>query len=491
MAMQQTDTNHWAVVGGGMLGMTLAHRLAQHGQRVTLLEAAPQLGGLTGAWSLDTEDGHQAVWDRYYHVTLLSDSTLRDLLEEIGLADDMRWVETKTGFYSGGELYSMSNSVEFLNFPPLTFVEKLRLGGAIFYASKIKDWKQLEKIPVADWLRKWSGEGVFQKIWLPLLKAKLGETYKETSAAFIWAHINRMYAARRSGLKKEMFGYVRGGYARILDRMAEVLREEGVEICCSAPVRNVTATDNGRVNVELGEGDLSQFDKVAFTVPSPIIARACPDMDADQRRRHEETKYMGIVCASLLLDKPISPYYVTNITDTWVPLTAVIEMTTIVHPEELGGKSLVYLPKYVPSDDPLFDESDESLRERWIGTLEKMYPGHFSRDQVAAFQVSRARHVMALPTLRYSEKLPPMRTSIPGVFAVNSAHILKGNLNVNETIQVADEAIAGVLATELGPPPRSTTGIATGSESRTETTLAGSSQAATDVETDRELVARS
>src|SRR5262249_10950728 len=60
------NRRHWAVVGGGMLGLTLAHRLAQRGQRVALLEAAPQLGGVASAWSLG-----EVVWDRHYHVTLL------------------------------------------------------------------------------------------------------------------------------------------------------------------------------------------------------------------------------------------------------------------------------------------------------------------------------------------------------------------------------------------------------------------------------------
>ena len=46
--------------------------LAQRGARVTLLEAAPQLGGLTSAWRLG-----DVAWDRFYHVTLLSDSYLR------------------------------------------------------------------------------------------------------------------------------------------------------------------------------------------------------------------------------------------------------------------------------------------------------------------------------------------------------------------------------------------------------------------------------
>ena len=42
----------WGIVGGGMLGMTLALRLAQRGCRVTLLEAADHLGGLADAWQL-------------------------------------------------------------------------------------------------------------------------------------------------------------------------------------------------------------------------------------------------------------------------------------------------------------------------------------------------------------------------------------------------------------------------------------------------------
>ena len=41
---------HFGVVGGGLLGLTLALRLSQRGYRVTLLEAAPHVGGLADAW---------------------------------------------------------------------------------------------------------------------------------------------------------------------------------------------------------------------------------------------------------------------------------------------------------------------------------------------------------------------------------------------------------------------------------------------------------
>ncbi|MFT5299871.1 MAG: protoporphyrinogen oxidase [Mariniblastus sp.] len=436
----------WGIVGGGALGMTLAYRMAQAGKQVTLIEAAPKLGGLASTWKLN-----EVEWERYYHVILLSDSRLRNLLKEIGLSDELRWVETKTGFFTDGKLYSMSNTAEFLGFPPLTLIEKLRLGGTIFYASKIRNWKRLEKISVATWLKRWSGKGTFKKIWEPLLKAKLGESYERTAASFIWAHISRMYKARRTGLKKEMFGYVRGGYQTVIQRLTERLEELGVEIKTACPTQSIVRGDDGIITVSSDAGD-QQFDRVVMTTPNSVVHRICPQLSTDETQRLQNTEYLGICCASMLLKNPISPYYVTNITDTWVPMTAVIELTNIVETSETGGKSLVYLPKYVPADHELFNRSDESIQEDFVSALEKMYP-EFSRDDIEAFRISRTRSVMAIPTLEYSKSLPPMKTSVPGLFLVNSAFIVKGNLNVNETITIAEDALAGVLKPELEESP--------------------------------------
>lgn len=437
-----TPSLRWGIVGGGMLGLTLAHRLARAGQQVTVLEAAPNIGGLAAAWSLG-----DVVWDKHYHVTLLSDSHLRSLLTELELDDAMRWVETKTGFYTDGRLYSMSNTVEFLRFPPLGFLDKLRLGLTIFAASRRKNWRPLERALVGDWLRKWSGERTFRKIWEPLLQAKLGECYRRTSAAFIWATISRMYAARRTGLKKEMFGYASGGYSNILERFADVLAAEGVTIRTSSPVKEVISEPAGQVRVETALGS-QRFDRVVLTCPSPVVARVCPQLSARERSQHESIEYLGIVCASVLLEGPLASYYVTNITDGGIPFTAVIEMTTLVDPAELQGNTLVYLPRYAATDDEAWQWSDDEVKQRFLAALGRMYPD-FNESRVRAFRVSRVKHVMALPTLGYSDRLPPLATSVPSVYAVNSAHIVKGTLNVNEVISLANDAFQRVLAPHL------------------------------------------
>ena len=433
--------SHWGIVGGGMLGLMLAHRLRQRGERVTILEAGPHLGGLASAWQIDN-----ITWDRHYHVILMSDAHVVGLLKEIGLDSELQWVETKTGFYTDGKLYSMSNSLEFLKFPPLGLIDKFRLAMTIIKASRIKDWKYLEQIPVTDWLRKWSGRRTFEKIWLPLLKAKLGDSYKIASAAFIWAIIARMYAARRSGLKKEMFGYVRGGYARILERFADALTKADVSIRLNQRVRKIDTMENG-VRLETADETL-HFDRVIVTAAAPLASKLIPALTEDERKKLNGVTYQGIICASVLLKKPLAHYYVTNITETWVPFTAVIEMTALVNPTEFGGRHLVYLPKYVAPDDPAFETSDEEIKTRFLDALARMYP-QFQREDVLAFQVSRVRQVFAVSTLNYSQAVPPITTSLPGVYLVNSAHIVIGTLNVNETLQLADRAIAEISKPSL------------------------------------------
>jgi protoporphyrinogen oxidase len=428
----------FGIVGGGMLGLMLAHRLRRAGHGVTVLESAPHLGGLASAWQIG-----DVTWDRHYHVILMSDLRVRALLEELALTDELRWVETRTGFYTDGRLYSMSNSWEFLTFPPLRLIDKFRLGLTILRASRLRDWKKLERIPVVDWLRRWSGRRTFEKIWLPLLRAKLGESYRVASAAFIWAIIARMYAARRTGLKKEMFGYVRGGYARILERFAEFLRGAGVEMRLNQRVSRVGPSGDG-VAVTLEHGDPLHFDRVIVTAAAPLASRLAPELTDREHALLNGVTYQGIVCASLLLKKPLAHYYVTNITDDWVPFTAVIEMSALVDRSEFGGNSLVYLPKYVAPDDPHFRLSDDEIQERFVTALERMYP-HFSRRDILAFRVSRVRHVFAVSTLGYSEQVPPVTSSVPGLYCVNSANIVNGTLNVNETLALADSVIPQVL----------------------------------------------
>lgn len=428
-----------AIVGGGMLGMTLAHRVRHSGMAPTVFDAAPAPGGLA---SSDAIGSYR--WDRFYHVILRSDSELLALLDELDLTDRLRWKLTRTACYSGGRFHPLSTSLDFLRFPPLGPVEKARLAATILHASRIREWRKLEAETATAWLTRWSGQGTYQRLWLPLLRSKLGENAEQASAAFIWAIIARMYAARRSGMKREMFGYVDGGYDRILRRFRQRLEASGTEFACGVPVSRVGSLP-GMVTVELANGTRQVFDHALMTVSCDRIRALCPELTPAEHGRLGRVVYQGVVCPSLLLRRPLGDRYITSITDGDIPFTAVIEMTALVDREAFGGHTLVYLPHYLTQHSEVWQQSDEVIVQRAIAALRRMYPD-LHADDVVAWRMARARDVLALSTLHYTrDALPPMETSLPNVFVVNSAQIAAGTLNVNETVALANRQAAAFL----------------------------------------------
>lgn len=428
----------WAVVGGGLLGLTLALRLRAQGRAVTVIEGASELGGLASAWQIG-----DVRWDRHYHVTLFSDAATRALLAELGLESEMRWAETRTGAFADGRLHSVSNVLELLRFPALSTVDVLRLGATVAAAARMRRWERLETIPVETWCRRWSGDRTTERFWLPLLRSKLGDAYRDTSAAFLWATIQRLQAARRSGLGRDRFGYVPGGYGRVLAVFADRLAKDGVELRLGAPVERVAPDPGGGLRVRAA-GVEERFDRVVVTTAAPLAERLCEGLSDDEQARLAGVRMLGVVCASLLLRRPLAGFYVTNLLDAGLPFTGVIEMSALVEPAALGGHHLVYLPRYAEPGDPVFDEPDAALEARFLAGLARIHPA-LRREDVLAFRVSRVRNVMPIPTLGYSRRVPPLDASVPGLHFASSAQIVNGTLNVNETVGLA-ERVARRLA---------------------------------------------
>ncbi len=434
-----------AVVGGGLLGLTAALRLAQAGARVTVFEAAPQPGGLAAAWTIETPTG-PVTWDRFYHVTLASDRALRELLGELGLDDEIAWTTTRTGYFSGGALVPVSSPADFVRLPGLSPWSKARLAATIARGAVARDWRALERTPVERWLTRWSGATTFRRFWVPLLESKLGDSWREANAAFIWATIQRLTAARRAGIGDEQFGAVAGGYARVLDALAARLAELGVVVEAGSTVTRVASEPGrpnvgGRIGVTVGAAT-HHFDHVVLTTTPRVAANLCEQLPTQNRTAMAGVRYQGVICASVVLRRPLSPYYLTYLMDD-LPFTAIVEMTALIPPAWIGGRSLVYLPRYLPPDDPWFERSDAEIEAEFLAGLGRVHP--IGPDDVVAVRVARAREVFPLPVLRYSETVPAIKTEVTGVYLVSSAQIVNGTLNANETVGLAARGVRELL----------------------------------------------
>lgn len=431
-------TEHWGVLGGGVLGLTLALALAEQGKRVTLIEAADSPGGLVTPWRIG-----ETEWDRFYHVIVSSDQRLLATLHKLGIADKVSWGRTKTLFFAGESLHPLNNVFDYLRLPTLRLIDKLRLGFNIVYGSRISNPRKLEGMSAAQWLTRISGRRAYENLWRPLLRAKLGSNEPQASAAFIWSIMRRFYGAREGGAKVESYGYVEGGYRTVVSAFRRHLENLGVDIVCDAPVKSVDRLSDGGVVVQLAEGQQT-FDKAVMTFAAPIASRVCDQFNAQERARLQAIQYQGVVCVSLLLKRPLGGAYLTYITDESLPFTTVIEMTSLVDRQQLGGHHLVYLPKYVPCADAFLQEADESVIGQFVAGLKKMYPDLNDEDIVTA-RVARTPYVAPVMTKHYSKLLPPAKTSVRDLFMISSAQLLYGSSSVEETMRLVDAHLPQLL----------------------------------------------
>jgi protoporphyrinogen oxidase len=423
---------HIGIVGGGMMGLATAYYLNKNGYQVTILEKEKEIGGL----SRSTEILPGIHWDRFYHVILSTDTELLSFIDEISLSPDVQWRETKTGFYTDGKLHSMSNTMEFLKFKPLSLIDKLRLGAGILYTSKITNWKCLEKIFVKTWLKRVFGRRNYEKIWDPLLRSKLGTAGEKTSAAFMWATIKRYYGTRRSSSKKEMMGCVRGGYYSILDHIRERISNIGTQIFTDYTVKKIESLNGDKIKIQSQNGTNLTFDSVIATTPSPEIIQLLPNLSDEYSSKLNAVDYLGVVCVTLVLKRSLTPFYVTNLTDPELPFTGLIEATNVIPPEIFNSKTLIYLPKYVTPDDPFSEKSGKEIIDVFLKALKRMFPDLCDED-IISHAVHKEPYVQPIQAIGYSEKIPPMKTPLKNIYIANTTMILNSTLNNNEVIKLA------------------------------------------------------
>ncbi len=434
----------FAIVGAGVLGLTLAYRIAREGHDVEVFEAAPQIGGLVCA-----QDYGEFTWDRFYHCILPHDGHLINLLRDLGIDGELRWTRTGTGYFSEGRTHDMNGMADYLRFPLLSVVDKMRLGACVAYATRVVDPWSLYDISAEAWLTRLCGRRGYERFWRPLLRAKFGAWHDRVAAVFIWATLARLAGARSGTAHRESLGYVRGGYPFVVATMQAQLESLGVRIRVGAPVTSMRALNGGSEIVwrdASGEGR-GAFDKVLFTGPTRAARLSVATEFTDAVDRYEAAhptarSYLGVVCLTLVLKKPLTPYYVLNIADASVELTGVIEMTSIVSRDETAGRSLVYLPRYMDCDDPRFDDSDTELRASMIDRgVKRLFPSFDATDIVNSV-VSRARYVQPLPVVGMRPDRTRELSSWEGPFSiVNTALLQCATLNNNEVVGLADALV--------------------------------------------------
>jgi protoporphyrinogen oxidase len=421
------------IVGGGILGMTAALRLAQAGVRVALYERSNDLGGLVGSFQL----GDLPV-DRFYHVILPTDDRVIGLAEELGLGDRFRFRPTKVGFYGDGRLFSMTSPREFLAFPILRPLGRVRLATFVARCRLKNGYEDLDEIPLRRWLTRLCGRNVVERLWDPLLDSKFDGRYDDLPATYIWARSRRM-ATTRDSRGNEVMGWLEGGYSTLIDALEREIRRLGGEVHAGTPVQRIAGSD--AVTGLIVPDGFRQFDQVLCTLVPPQASRLLPPRIAERAVDH--CRYLGVVCLVLRTRRSVSPYYHLNITDRRVPLTTVVETTHVVDPEAVGG-TLLYVSKYVDPEHPDQERPGSDVAAEYLEHARAIFPDLEDAD-ILDSSLQRARITEPVHVLGGAKRLPDMFPA-PGLALASTAHVYPEIVSGQGVIGVADRVVPGILA---------------------------------------------
>jgi protoporphyrinogen oxidase len=432
------------VVGAGFSGLAAAYELAQRGLRPIVLEAAAEVGGLAATFEVAG-----ARLERFYHHWFTNDRHVVELVRQLGLQDRIVYKATRTGMYFANQIYRLSTPLDVLRFPALPLSDRIRLGLTVLRARRVRDWREIDHLSAAEWLRHLGGDRAFRVIWEPLLRGKFGPHADEVSAAWFWSKL-RLRGGSRGARGEEQLAYFRGGFAGLADELVKGIRQNGGQVRLKTSACGLI-TENGRVTGVANETESIPADAVILTPALPIIAGLMkPHVSAAYADRLAVIDYLANVCVVLEMTKSLSELYWMNINDPEFPFVGIIEHTNLDQADPSGRRHVVYFSRYLPASDCMFDAPDDHVVRLTLPHIQRMFP-NFDPGCIRAAHVWRARYAQPLVIRNYGRLIPAHQTPLGGVFIASMAQVYPEDRGTNYAIRDG-RAVARLAANSLSAP---------------------------------------
>lgn len=423
-----------AVLGAGPMGLAVAYQLALDGHQPVLFEADDRVGGMTACF-----DFNGLEIERYYHFHCISDHAFLRILDELGLADQMRWVETRMGYWYQDRLQSWGNPVALWKFRGLSFPAKFRYGLHVFLSTRRNNWRPLDHVEATGWIRRWVGREAYEVLWRKLFDYKFYDYAQGLSAAWIWSRIRRIGRSRYD-LFREKLGYLEGGSNTLLQAMKAAIESKGGEIRLKSPVSKV-AIESGKVCGLEARGQLEAFDKVISTVPLPYVPRLVPDLPEAVLAQFKSVKNIAVVCVIAKLRKAVTENFWLNTNDPEMDIPGLVEYTNL----RPLNQHIVYVPFYMPGEHPKFAEPDQAFVDKVRRYLQKINPDLLDEDFIDLC-ASRYRYAQPICDPGYLTRLPPLALPVQGLWVADTSYYYPEDRGISESIdfgrKMAREAAA-------------------------------------------------
>ncbi len=304
----------------------------------------------------------------------------------------------------------------------------------VLYCKGLKSFDELDKKHATHWLKSWLGERAYQVLWHPLMSLKFYEWQDLPSAAWIAARVQRVAQSRES-LFKEKTGYLAGCSEVLMKAMVEAIKKQGSIIKLSQPIKQVVV-EEGRVKGLMIGDHVHEYDTVISTTPIPYVSKMIPGLPKVDHDKLAKIKNVGVVCLMFKLDRQFSPYFWLNINTPGIEMPGIIEYTNL---NPLNSRDhILYVPYYMPQTQTKYSWSNEQFYAEVIAAFKKIRPD-FDVSWIKAFHASRYFYAQPVCEPGYLAMLPPMKSSIHGLFMADTSYYYPQDRSITESLKTAKQ----------------------------------------------------
>ncbi|NQW17790.1 MAG: NAD(P)/FAD-dependent oxidoreductase [Chloroflexi bacterium] len=424
------------IIGAGAAGLAAAYDLANAGHELIVYESAPFAGG-----QASTIEVGGARLERGYHHLFLSDRSIIGLMEELGVGSSLQWIPSTVSTYTGGKMYPFVTPFDLLRFKPLSPLDRIRLGLLSLRLQRMKDWRPLQHLTAAEWIKSEGSDGIFQNMWDPLLRAKFGRHHDVVGMPWLWSKFQTRVTSRKGMFGREVLGYPVTSFDEVFQELQARIESKGGQVHLSSQVRQIHHNEAGatglRVEPDSGEPFDQEFDSVLATNASFDFVKLV-DLPDDYRSKLEDVHYMAAVVLILEMKHPLTSTYWMNIADDSVPFLGLIEHTNLMPKEMYGGNHVLYLTNYLDRDEPMFSMSKEELLAHYLPHLKKFNP-EFDESWITKVHYNALSAAQPIITPNYAERIPSHRTPIKNLYLANTTQIYPEDRGTNYSIRMGRE----------------------------------------------------
>ncbi len=417
---QAKNTRH-VVLGAGPAGLTAGYLLAQRGERVTVLEADDQVGGLART---EVRDGYR--FDLGGHRFYTKSAEVEALWLEL-LGSELLLRSRLSRIYWRGKLIDY----------PLNARDVMRKVGAreVIHSASSYAAAHLRRRPepqtFEEWVTQRFGRRLFElffrcyteKVWgVPTSEIRAEWAAQRIRGLSLWRAAASAFGVGAGGADVrsliEEFHYPRFGPGQMWERMADEIASNGGEVVLGAPVVGLVHGADG-VEATTASGDRWSADNAISSLPLRTLAGVVePSAPAAVLDAAAGLRYRDFITVALIIEGA-DPF-----PDNWIyvhdPEVAVgrIQNFRAWSPDLVpdAGRTCLGLEYFCFEGDELWSASDPDLIARATHELEAI--GLAQPDAVVRGHVVRVQKAYPIYDSGYEQRVSTLRGWVDGLAGI-------------------------------------------------------------------------